>query len=481
MQRIPHGEHEVNRIAVAPGSQDLIATSSDCGDAFVFKLSAQRQQQQQEEEEGLQGSIGSLENRSSSDFKPNIVLEGRSTGGFGLCWDPLTRTKVLAVGGSSSRSSGSVVCIWDVQQVVNGNSRLRPVQVLPTAHQGATNDISCHPSNSGVFATAGDDGAVRLHDSRSAGSSSSSDSSVLFVTRHGDTLDCVQWEPRDGHLIAAGSGDGRLYILDSRYSSSSTRITSAAAAAAGAASSSRSAVVLEHHQHAAGVAQVEWSTAAQGVVASCSEDGFVVVVDAATVPPSPAAAKEGNQGEAAAAAAAAVAARRSRKTAVPQRLGGGGSSGGAGQDPVRQHLRRVGGGADGAPRGLLFLHAGHSVCEALAWNPVRPWMVASVGRCPVELEEGQPPSDEPVLQVWEPLRLAAAAAAAAGGGVQRGDRRSVTVKGVWCASFCRGAQGRGRCKEQQGQTLANSNRTLENSAVWSDKKFHYISYFPITP
>jgi hypothetical protein len=93
---------------------------------------------------------------------------------------------------------------------------------------------------------------------------------------------------------------------------------------------------------------------------------------------------------------------------VPQRVGGAAAALG---DATRQHLRLAGGGAEGAPRGLLFLHAGLSSAQGIAWNLERPWMVASVGAAPLSGEGGVgsgagPPEEASAVQVWSPLALA---------------------------------------------------------------------------
>ncbi|KIZ02331.1 hypothetical protein MNEG_5627 [Monoraphidium neglectum] len=347
-----------------PGSDDIIATTSDCGDVFLFSRAAQRRrlglsastanggsrEQQQgrqwrgmgaaastgdepmhdaEAEAGASGEDeGAGEEQEVSDdglegsaegFNPDCVLEGRSGGGFGLCWDPGPggRTLLAAGSGASGCSGGGavrggVVCVWDTGRAAEGAARLAPLATLPSGHAAASgaNDVTCGPDGGGAFATAGDDGAVRLHDWRQGGSggggSGGGGSALLFQCSRGEALDCLQWEPRPGsHLIAAGGGEGALYVVDTRRPGHA---------------------LLARRQHAGAVAQVEWA-------------------------------------------------------------------------------------------------ASLSLCEGLAWNPERPWMVASLGRAPMEvpIEDGSDGdgggdrdgggggksklTEAPVLQLWEPLAL----------------------------------------------------------------------------
>ncbi|GBF91064.1 hypothetical protein Rsub_03920 [Raphidocelis subcapitata] len=420
-QRICHGPHDVNRAAPMPRDAALVATTSDCGEAFLFRLPAQprrprparrrgrqadgsggaamevdcggggSQAGEEEEEEELEEEEEEEEEEEADGdrpvFAPDARLEGRASGGFGLAWDAAAGDRLLATGGAEGGGGGGVVCTWDVSRAGQGGARVPPADARPAGHGGAAaNDVSCHPEASGPFVTAGDDGALRLHDTREAPGGGAGGGQLLFSCPAGDTLDCVDWEQRPGGLVAAGGGGGALYVVDPRRPGA--------------------AALMERRQHAGPVVQVEWAAAAPGVVASCGADGFVAVWDAAAVAAA-AAGPAGAAGGAAAGpsghAAAAPGGRRGRKSTVPQRMGGGGvGTAAAGGDAMRRHLRQAGGGADGAPRGLLFLHAGHSAAQGIAWNPQRPWMVASVGEAPLS---GEPPVEESVVQVWSPLAL----------------------------------------------------------------------------
>lgn len=466
VERIPHGPHDVNRAAAMPQSADIIATTSDCGDAFLFSLAAQwrrprrrprgsgggsgtssgggeggdesssgpaaknddgdedqrlrqrrRQQQRMELDQGVDGQArrpgdgdedtGGDKQKEGALFLPDCILEGRASGGFGLCWDALQEGRLLAAGRDGG--GGGVVCTWDAWRAAG---RLRPSEVRPCCHGGGSgsgaNDVCCDPRSSGPFVTVGDDGAARLSDARSAPSGSGS-GGALFQAVRGESLDCVHWDPSGGFWVAAGGGGGGVYVGDVR---------------------SPGRAVMQRRQHAGGVTQVQWSAGAPGVLAASGQDGFVSVWDVslatgaeAPLPTTGAAAADGAAGAGAAVVSpAALVGRRARKAVTPRRLGGGG--GGGEQQRLRQHLRALGGGAEGAPRGLLFLHAGHSSVEGVAWNPDRPWMVASVGAAPLEAQSdeadrssgaaaagpGCPQRAEQVeegsmLQLWEPLSL----------------------------------------------------------------------------
>jgi WD40 repeat protein len=429
-----------------PGHPDLVATTSDCGDVFMFSLRAQRQRilqlqrqrrarQRSGTKEGSSGGGGEAGSSSSSsvgvqgedddeegrpeeedaaDFAPDCRLEGRTTGGFGLAWDASTPGRLLATGGGPRGSGGGgIICAWDAGRTSEGATRLAAADLRPAGHgtgdRGA-NDVACSSAGAGVAATVGDDGALRLHDWREPSSSSAGGSAgvrgpgLLFQAARGETLDCVAWEPAPGgHLVAAGSSWGGLYVVDIRSNGGGSGGTNGAKA------------LLERHQHAGPVTQVAWSVGAPGVVATSSMDGFVALWDVAAAT---AAAGVGatEQAPRPAASPSTLGGASGRRKAAPRRLqrnsggGGGAAGGGAGDgDFVRQHLRALGGGAEGAPRGLLFLHAGHSSVEGVAWSPERPWMAASVGRAPLDTREGRPPTEEPVVQLWQPLVPAAAA------------------------------------------------------------------------
>ena len=255
---------------------------------------------------------------------------------------------------------------------------LLPVQVVNGFTHCAVNDISWHKSGT-TFAAANEKGQLLLQDTRAGAAAAVLGAGFGSNRRHGQAhirrdraksnsrgeLDClsVDFDHSHSYRLATGGKDGFVNVWDMRQLDNALECLPL---------------------HAGDVRHVSWSKGAPGLLASAGEDSHVLLWDV-----------------------------HKMKNAVKrqqQQQQVGPSSAAAGQPGLGlPQPRVVNRELSNAIRqlsvpGLLFLHHGHmSAVEQVAWNPDRPWMLASVSGAARAVDSCQ---QEVVVQpnnlmVWE--------------------------------------------------------------------------------
>ncbi len=96
-----------------PQDPAVIATRSDCPEVFVFHAGAKAARRLSPAATTASSAGGCSSSGDSSSapagFHPDLVLKGHQCGGFGLCWDPSQRGRLLTAG------NDGLACLWDTE------------------------------------------------------------------------------------------------------------------------------------------------------------------------------------------------------------------------------------------------------------------------------------------------------------------------------------------------------------------------------
>ncbi|KAF5093583.1 hypothetical protein D0Z03_002354 [Geotrichum reessii] len=165
---------EVNRARVAPHDDSLVATASNSGAVYLYRLS---------EDEDNDNYISKL------DF--------HTQNGYGLAWNKNTVDKLL-----SSADDGTIA-IWDVSD---------PTAKPRTFHPSTdiVNDVAWQQANGAVFGAAAEDKQFYLYDTRT-----SDDSPTLTHNIHDAPINTLAFH--GNYMVATGSSDHSVVLSDLRY------------------------------------------------------------------------------------------------------------------------------------------------------------------------------------------------------------------------------------------------------------------------
>ena len=141
--------------------------------------------------------------QSSSGFSCSAVINAHND-----C------VSALSVNGSvfvSASWDGSIKC-WDMNCTL-----WHPTQSIIDAHQKPVNDISISPSSGSMLSSVGQDGFLRLWDTRD----NMDASGCVHILGAREPISCVLWDLHDEHRIYVGTDSGRVLAYDTRISSRS--------------------------------------------------------------------------------------------------------------------------------------------------------------------------------------------------------------------------------------------------------------------
>lgn len=120
----------------------------------------------------------------------------------------------LSVNGSlfvSASWDGSIKC-WDMNC-----TRWHPTQGIIDAHQKPVNDVSTSPFNASMLSSVGQDGFLRLWDTRD----NMDTAGCIQIRAAKEPISCVLWDQHDDCRLYVGTDSGRVLAYDTRISSRS--------------------------------------------------------------------------------------------------------------------------------------------------------------------------------------------------------------------------------------------------------------------
>lgn len=136
---------------------------------------------------------------------------------------------VSAFSPSTLNMSMFISCGWDgaiYSWDWNSKDKNSPIQAISCAHYKHINDIALHPIHDAIFCSGGQDGFVRVWDSR-VNNTSNSESSVSIpkipnsadcfgIVNVQQAVSCVEWSAISPDLVISGSDDGSIHVFDCR-------------------------------------------------------------------------------------------------------------------------------------------------------------------------------------------------------------------------------------------------------------------------
>ncbi|MEW5306151.1 MAG: hypothetical protein WDW36_008638 [Sanguina aurantia] len=228
-QQINH-DGEVNRARFMLQDTFIVATKTVSADVYLFDTSKH-----------------SSKPKADGVCRPDLVLKGHRTEGYGLAWSPHMTGHLL------SGSDDAQICVWDVQGNTAKQNTLNPKMVYQE-HQGVVEDVAWHCHHAGIFGSVGDDKQLILWDVRRP----NSEGVIVAAEAHVAEVNCLAFNPLNPHILATGSADKTVALHDWRNLSQRLH-------------------VFEHHNDE--VFQIGWSPKNETILASCGADRRVMVWD----------------------------------------------------------------------------------------------------------------------------------------------------------------------------------------------------------
>ena len=182
-----------------------------------------------------------------------------STEGYGLAWSPLFPEGKLLTGDVNGRifvTSGSDTGSW--------NTESTPF----TGHNGTVEELEWSPSEKTVFASAGNDGTVRIWDVRSR-----SRKPAVSMQVSSTDVNVLSWSRLTSHLLASGADDGEWAVWDLRHWKPSTNDASTTVG--------KSSPVASFKFHKEQITCVQWHPTDDSIVLVAAADNTVTLWDLA--------------------------------------------------------------------------------------------------------------------------------------------------------------------------------------------------------
>lgn len=176
---------EVNKARYMPQNSNLICSINNLGEVYVFDRTKHS------------SSI-----RLEKDFKPQISLAHHKQEGFGLSWNVQNEGLLL------SCALDGDVALWDVKNYSSSQS-LTPVLTFDQAHEAGTNDVKWMIQHDSVFASVGEDRALRIFDTRTH-------AQTLANSQSQTAINTVSFNHENMFCLATGDNAGRVNIWDLR-------------------------------------------------------------------------------------------------------------------------------------------------------------------------------------------------------------------------------------------------------------------------
>jgi histone-binding protein RBBP4 len=224
IQQIPV-VHEVNRTRFSPFANNVIAARSDHPDIHIYDNTRHLTR--------------------SKKSKPDLILKGHESGGYGLSWNPNKDGELLTSG------EDGTVCVFNINGGRNDSTKADALMKLKN-HTGVVGDC-CWNNFSDVHCfSVGDDRRIVCWDTRTQRTTSVTENS------HSSDIYCVNASTLDANYVVTGSKDSTIKIWDIRDLSSPVH------------------TLLSHKNE---VLQVQWSPHFANVLASSGMDRRVCIWD----------------------------------------------------------------------------------------------------------------------------------------------------------------------------------------------------------
>ena len=196
-------EGEVNRARYQPQNHFVVASRGPSPEVYIWDLSKHP-------------SFPAKD----SPFAPQAVCVGHTKEGYGLCWSPHTRGRLI------SGSEDTTVCLWDVNAALappsaaakaKGETSTTGTQIHPLSvfkgHTDVVEDVDWHHRDPNLMGSVGDDRSILVWDVREANPTKAVHS---VANAHGGDINSIAFNPVNEFLLATGSADKTVKLWDMR-------------------------------------------------------------------------------------------------------------------------------------------------------------------------------------------------------------------------------------------------------------------------
>ena len=185
-----------------------------------------------------------------SECKPQLRCEGHEQEGYGLCWNPHKKGRLL------SAADDGTVCIWDIDGMPYSSKAVQPLLNFSAHADSVVEDICCHSQHEHLFATVGDDRCIMWWDDREKCGPNKATHKI--TNAHKKEINSIDCNPFSEFLFATGSSDKTVGLWDSRNMKEKLH---------------------SFEGHSDEVFQVNWAPHSESILSSCSADRRVNVWD----------------------------------------------------------------------------------------------------------------------------------------------------------------------------------------------------------
>ena len=233
---------EVNRIAPCPYQQQLLATKTADGDVLLYDYKACAQHPQQR----CRSKSSSWWVKTDTMSPQTVFSFPAKVDGWALAWGPQHR------GLLASAANNGQVCAWDARSANMRGGACEPLSSC-IAHEGACGDISFSSHCQGeTLATVGDDGYLKIWDSRAF------QAPHLSKKVSDGEAQSVDWSRHQEHIVAIAGKPKDVLVWDLRALGSPLR------------------TLIGHTEEAV---IVRWAATREDLLCSGSKDKTVILWD----------------------------------------------------------------------------------------------------------------------------------------------------------------------------------------------------------
>ncbi|ORY15249.1 glutamate-rich WD repeat-containing protein-like protein 1 [Clohesyomyces aquaticus] len=190
--------------------------------------------------------------------KPICTIRAhKANEGYALDWSPLIQEGKLLTGDVA----GNIFATTRTQ----GGGFVTDTTPY-TGHQGTVEELQWSPTEKSVFASASNDGTVKIWDARSK-----SRKAAVSVQVSNTDVNVLSWSHQTAHLLASGADDGEWAVWDLRQWKPSTSL----------GSDKKPSPVASFNFHKEQITAVEWHPTDDSIVLVCAGDNTLTLWDLA--------------------------------------------------------------------------------------------------------------------------------------------------------------------------------------------------------